>query len=159
MAANARSEPAAAETRANLALNIRILPLLALGARVSQRAVTRRADELGILPDGARAVFGLARRPRCLAAGELLLGDVHRNFAGDGIERDDVAVLDVGDGPADRRFGANVADAEAAGRAREPAIGDECDLVAHPLPVERCRGRQHFAHAGAALGPFVADDE
>jgi hypothetical protein len=32
-------------------------------------------------------------------------------------------------------------------------------LLAHALAVERRRGRQHLAHAGAALGAFVADHE
>ena len=140
-------------------LDIRILLLLALGAGIGQRAVARRAHELGILPDRARAVLGLARRPALLAAGEFLVGDVDRDLAGRRIEGDDVAVLDVGDRAADGGLGADVADAEAAGGAREAAVGDERDLVAHALAVERGGGREHLAHAGAALGALVADDE
>src|SRR5512144_2346278 len=52
-----------------------------------------------------------------------------------------------------------MADAKAAGRAREAAVGDERHLVAHALAVERSRGREHLAHAGAAFGALVADDE
>ena len=72
---------------------------------------------------------------------------------------DDVAVLEQRDRPADGRLGADVADAEAARGAGEAAVGDQRDLVAHALAVERRRGRQHLAHAGAALGALVADDE
>ena len=50
-----------------------------------------------------------------------------------------------------------MADAEPARRAGEAPVGDQRDLAAHALPVERGRRRQHFAHAGAALRPLVAD--
>ena len=39
----------------------------------------------------------------------------------------------------------------------EPAIGDQCHCVSQALPDERAGDRQHFAHTGAALGPFVPD--
>ena len=52
-----------------------------------------------------------------------------------------------------------MADAEAARRAGEPAVGDERDLVAHALAVESRGGGQHLAHAGTAARPLVADDE
>src|SRR3546814_6997572 len=52
-----------------------------------------------------------------------------------------------------------MADAEAARGAGEATVGDQRHLVAHALPVERGGGRQHLAHARAALGAFVADDQ
>src|SRR3546814_15661494 len=52
-----------------------------------------------------------------------------------------------------------MADAEASRRAREAPVGDQRHLFAHALAVKRRRGRQHLAHAGAALRPFVADDD
>src|SRR5215208_8241996 len=52
-----------------------------------------------------------------------------------------------------------MADAEAAGRAREATVGDESDLVAHALAVERCRRGEHLAHTGTAARPFVADHQ
>ena len=63
------------------------------------------------------------------------------------------------DRAADRRLRPDMADAEAARGAGEAAVGDQRDLVAHALAVERGRGRQHLAHAGAALRALVADDE
>ena len=63
------------------------------------------------------------------------------------------------DRSADRRLRADVADAEAARGAGEAAVGDQGDLVAGALAVKRRRGGQHLAHAGAALGALVADDE
>jgi hypothetical protein len=68
-----------------------------------------------------------------------------------GVDLDDVAVLQQRDRAADRRLRPDMADAEAAGRAGEAAVGDQRDLAAHALAVERRRGRQHLAHAGAAL--------
>src|SRR6478609_1438350 len=62
-------------------------------------------------------------------------------------------------GVADRRLRPDVADAEAARRAREASVGDQRDLVAHALAVERGRGRQHLAHARAALRTLVPDHE
>ena len=52
-----------------------------------------------------------------------------------------------------------MADAEAARGAGEAPVGDQSHLVAGSLAVKRCRGGKHLAHAGAALGPLVADDE
>ncbi|OIQ67945.1 hypothetical protein GALL_504740 [mine drainage metagenome] len=52
-----------------------------------------------------------------------------------------------------------MANTEAAGRAREPSIGDEGNLAAHALPGQRCRGRKHFAHARTATRSLIADDD
>src|SRR5579883_897369 len=52
-----------------------------------------------------------------------------------------------------------MADAEAARRTGEAPVGDERDLVARALAIERCRRRQHLAHAGAAARAFIADDD
>ena len=79
--------------------------------------------------------------------------------AGRGVDGDDVAVAHQRDRPAFRRLGADMADAEAARRAREAPVGDQRDFLAHALAVERGGGRQHLAHARAALGAFVADDD
>src|SRR3546814_2008303 len=58
-----------------------------------------------------------------------------------------------------RRLRPDVADAEAARGAGEAPIGDQRHLVAHALAVDRRGGGEHFAHAGAALGALVADDD
>jgi hypothetical protein len=52
-----------------------------------------------------------------------------------------------------------MADAEAAGGAGKPSVGDERNLVAHALAVERSGRRQHLAHARATLGALVADHQ
>src|SRR3569832_1454219 len=157
--ANSSADNTLTEMRAEAPLDIRILLLFALRSWVGERAKPRRTNQLGILPDRARAIFGLARCPALLALGKFLVADVDRNLAGHRVERDDVAILDQGDRAADRSFRPDMADAEAARCAREPPVGDERNLVAHALAVERRRGRQHFAHARAALGALVADDE
>src|SRR5262249_51447486 len=71
---------------------------------------------------------------------------------------DDIAVLEQGDRATDRRLRTDMADAEAAGGAREAAIGDERDLVAHALAIDGGCGGEHLAHARAAARTFVADD-
>ena len=74
------------------------------------------------------------------------------------VDDDDVAVLEQADGPADRGFRADMADAQAAGAAGEAAVGDQRNIL-DAEAVERRGGRQHLAHAGAALRPFVADHQ
>jgi hypothetical protein len=83
--------------------------------------------------------------------------DIER--AGGGVDDDHVAVAQQADRAADRRLRPDMADAEAARGAGEAAVGDQRHLVAHALAVDRRRGRQHLAHAGAALGALVADDD
>ena len=103
--------------------------------------------------------LGLARLPFGPALRQFLVGEFHVDGALDGVDRDDVAVLEQPDRAAHGRLRPDMADAEAAGRAGEAAVGDERDLVAHALAVERRRGREHLAHAGAAARALVADDE
>ncbi|MCY1175363.1 hypothetical protein D9M73_155980 [compost metagenome] len=52
-----------------------------------------------------------------------------------------------------------MADAEAARAAREATVGDQRNLFAQPKAIKRSRGRKHLTHAGAALRPFIADDD
>ncbi len=73
--------------------------------------------------------------------------------------RDHVAVFQQGNRPAMCGLWPHVAHAEPACRARETAVGDQRHLLAHALAGQGRRGRQHFAHAGAACGAFVADDD
>src|SRR5262249_41727059 len=65
----------------------------------------------------------------------------------------------VAHAPASGRLGPDVPDAEAAGRSGEPAVGNQGHLVAHALAIDRGRGREHLAHAGAAARSFVADHQ
>src|SRR6185312_14630212 len=123
------------------------------------RAVDGGADLLGVLPQIAGGRVVLARLPGRLALGQFLVGELDVERAGNGVELDDVAVLQEPDRAADRRFRTDMADTEAARRAGEAAVGDERDLLAHALAVERRRGRQHLAHARTAARTLVADDE
>ena len=72
---------------------------------------------------------------------------------------DPVAVAHQRDRPAERCLGADVADHQAARRAREAAVGEERDLLAHALAVDERGDAEHLAHAGAAARAFVADHE
>ncbi len=53
----------------------------------------------------------------------------------------------------------DVTHAEPARRAREPAVGDQRDLLAHALAGQGRRGGQHLTHARASSGAFVADHD
>ena len=53
----------------------------------------------------------------------------------DGVDGDDVAILEQTDRTALLGFRANMPDAETAGRSGETPIGDERDFVAHALAV------------------------
>src|SRR5690606_14848829 len=133
--------------------------LLRFRTRMRDRALAGRADELGVFPERAGGIHRLARLPRGTAFFERRLVDFEVDGAFDGVDLDDVAILDQRDGPADGCLRPDMADAEAARRAGEAPVRDERDLVAHALPVERGRGGEHLAHAGAALRALVADDE
>ena len=54
---------------------------------------------------------------------------------GFGIDHDLVAIFNQSDWSAFGRFGADMANAEAARCAREASIGDERNLLAHALPI------------------------
>src|SRR5262245_30242733 len=99
------------------------------------------------------------RAPFGPAASELFISDSEVDGARLGIDADDITIANQRDRAAIGGFGADMTDAEAACRAREASIGDECDLVAHTLTIKGGGGRQHFPHARPTLGTFVADDE
>src|SRR5882724_9854957 len=142
-----------------MASDIRIGLLLRLATGMGDSAVDRGADLFRVFPQIAGSKTVIARLPAFFTAGEFGVGHLHFECALLGIELDDVAVLDERDRSAERGLGADMADAEAARRAREAAIGDQRHLAAHALAVERRSGGEHLAHAGAALGALVADDE
>src|SRR6185312_8700393 len=158
--AGAARRPAPITIPARRDLAVRIALLLGRAARMRHRTVDGRADLLGVLPQvagGCRVVA--ARLPCRLALGQFLIRQPDIERAGGGVDLDDVTVLEQADRTADGGLGADMADAEAARRAGEAAVGDQRHLLAHALAVERRRGRQHLAHARAAARSLVTDDE
>src|SRR3546814_7590551 len=129
------------------------------GSRMGDRAFIGRADILRIAPQCARTVIVGSRLPVRTTLGENSLADIEVDRAVDRVDTDRIAVLDQRDRAPLSRFGADMADAEATRAARKTAVGDERDLFAHPLPVERGGGRQHLTHTGATLGAFVTDQD
>jgi hypothetical protein len=118
------------------------------------------ADEFRRFPDCAGSVFGGAGpRPCGSPCGKLLVPKCDREFAGDRIDRDDVSCPDRRYGPAVGSFRADVSDAKATRRTRKTTVGDERDLLAHPLARDCSRGGQHLAHARPDCGAFVADHD
>src|SRR5260221_3926133 len=104
-------------------------------------------------------MIGLAWSPFGFAIGELRVSQFYVKYPGDRIDLDDIAVPQERDRAANGRFGPDMADADPAGRAGEPAIGDKRNLAAHALPGQRRRGGEHFAHAGTAARPLIADHD
>src|SRR6202043_1002126 len=155
----ASATPLPLAMRRTPALRIRITRLLGTAARMGHGAIARRPDLLGVFPQIARPIFLGPRLPGFGAGGELAVAqlDVQRTLLG--IELDDVAVANEPDRAAHGSLGPDVTDAEAARRAGETAVGDQRDLAAHALTVERSGGRQHFTHAGAAFRALVTDDQ
>src|SRR4029079_17116057 len=139
--------------------NVRITLFLPRPAGMRHRTVDGGTHLLGVLPQIAGAVIVLARLPLRLALGEFLGGAFHVERTLHRIDLDDVAVADQPDRAADRRLRPDMADAEPARGAREASIGDQRDFFARALAVKRGRGREHFAHAGTAARPLVADHQ
>src|SRR5579862_5062238 len=103
-------------------------------------SLARRPDLLSIFPDVSGGKSGRTRPP--IGTAPVELGRVEPNLERTlvAVDRDDVAVAQMGDRTADRRLGPDMTDAQATGRAREPAIGDERHLAAHPLAVKGSGG-------------------
>src|SRR5690606_7392960 len=154
-----KAPASAIRTAATTPLDIRIADDFRLSSGMGDRARAGRADLLGILAQHPGLVRIGRRLPGLAPPHQLRLGHLQVERALLRIDGDDVAVLHQRDRSARRRLRPHMADAEAAGAAREAPVGDERHLVAHALAVEAGRGRQHLTHARAALGALVADDE
>src|SRR6478735_8108758 len=137
--AKAALEPSSATLQAAKRLDVRIGLLLGGPARMRHRTVACRSDRLRVLPEIARTRGGFPRLPFRPAAREFCVGKLHHDGALDGVERDDVTVANECDGPTHRSLWTGMADAEAARRTGETAVGNERDLVAHALAVKRRR--------------------
>ena len=83
--------------------------------------------------------------------------DVQFQPAAGDVEGDRVAVLDQCDRTALGRLGRDVPHTQAGGPTREPAVGDQHDVLAQSGALDRGGDGQHLAHAGASLGSLVTD--
>src|ERR1044072_5268325 len=106
---------------------VRIADLLGLAARMGHGAIDGGPDLLGVFPQIAGGETGLARLPAVLAAIPLFVGPRNVDRAGDGIDRDHVAIAQQRNRSAQRSLGTDMADAKAARRTREAAVRDERD--------------------------------
>ena len=75
------------------------------------------------------------------------------------VDRDLVAVVHGGDRAAARGLGRDVAGHEAVRGAGEAPVGEQRDVLAQAGAVERRGDGEHLAHARAADGALVADDD
>jgi len=108
-----------------------------LSSWMGYSAVTGFADALSIFPDATGLERCLARFPAFMSFSKILITNIHRKFARNGIDGDHVAIFEQADGAALSCFGSNVANTKPASCTREPAVGDKGHLVAHTLAVKR----------------------
>src|SRR5260221_13426403 len=132
---------------------------LGAGTGMGDGALLGVADGLRVFPQRARLIAVAARLPAAFTLRQLGIAQRHVDRAGDGVDRDLVAVAQEGDRSADRRLRPDMTDAEAVRRAGEAAVGDQRHLLADALPVERRGRRQHLAHARPAARALVADHD
>src|SRR6201986_2071962 len=140
-------------------LDVRITLFLVRPTGVGDCATDCGPDLLGIFPQCSRCMIGLSWLPFGLTFGQLRVGQLYVKCSHDGVDLDDVAVLQQRDRAADRRLRPDMADAEAARRAGEASVGNQCDFTAHPLPGQGRGGREHFPHAGTAARALIADHD
>src|ERR1700753_159702 len=138
-------------------LNIRIALLLVRSTRMGDGTIYRGPDLLGVLPECTRCMVGRAGLPFGLTFGQLRVGQLYVKCAFHGVDLDDVTILQQPDRATDRCFRPDMADAEAAGSTGGPPVRDESDRAPQALPGQCRRGGQHFAHAGTAARPFIAN--
>ncbi len=126
---------------------------------MGNRAFAGGADCSGEFGQDSFRVSRWERLPVFPSFRQNLIGDVDGEFKFLGIDGDLVAILHQPDDSAFARFGADVTDHEALRGSAKAAIGEESDVVAEALPYDRGGDAEHFAHAGAAFGALVADDD
>ena len=103
--------------------------------------------------EGSSGVHSATRR------GDLVVVEVDVQAPAVDVDRDVVALAHRGDRAAAHRLGGDVAGHEAVGGAAEAPVGEQGHVLAQPGAVDRRRDREHLAHAGAAGGALVADDD
>src|SRR4029078_7088142 len=112
-------------------LDVRITLFLVRTPRMGDSPVHRRPNLLGIFPQRTRRVVSLSRRPFGFTFSEFGIAQFYVKDSGLSVDLDNVTILQQGDRTAHGRFRTDMADAEPAGGAGEPAVGDQGDLAAH----------------------------
>jgi hypothetical protein len=107
--------------------------------RGTQRGFQRersRRTHLGVLVERSRADLERRGDPVCPPAGQLLVRNVHLERVVDGVDRDDVAVLDERYRTTDLGFGDDVADNEAVRSVRGKSKQGVCQRAIARSPRE-----------------------
>src|SRR5690606_27872761 len=116
-------------------------------------------DESGVFAENAAGGAGTAWLEGGQAGGVVVVGDEQGDRVLHGIDLDGVPRPDDADRAAVGGLGGDVTDVEPVGAAGEAAVGDEGDVLDEAAAGDGGGGGKHFAHAGAADGTFVADDD
>jgi hypothetical protein len=110
-------------------LDVRIALFLVRAARMGYCPTDRWSNLLSIFPKRTRRMVSRASAPFGLALGELLVAQIYVKSTGDGVDLDDVAILEQPDRAADGGFRPDMADAEATGGSGEAAVGGPIGLL------------------------------
>src|SRR6185312_4593749 len=105
-------------------LDVRIALFLVRTARMGHSPVHRRPNLLGIFPQRTRRVVSLSRRPFGFTIGKFGFGQFYVKSTGLSVDLNNVTILQQGNRTTHRRLRPDMADAEPAGGAGEPAVGD-----------------------------------
>jgi hypothetical protein len=81
-------------------LDVRITLFLVRPTRMGNSAIHRRPNLLGVFPQRSRCVVCLSGAPFGLTFGEFSVAQFYVKSPGNGVDLDDIAVLDQGDRPA-----------------------------------------------------------
>src|SRR5690606_26855358 len=96
---------------------------------------------------------------RCTTAGKFFVADRQMDTTVGNVDFDDVPIFDQTDIAAFCRFGGSVADDQTRRTTGEASVRQQSRGSAQAFRLQIRRGVEHFLHAGAALGAFVADDD
>src|SRR5581483_2852852 len=116
------------------ALDIRVTAHFLIRAGCGERPLTGRANILDVPRQRAGLVARWLWLERFSAVRQLGFRQLHIDGALFGIDGDDVAIFDEADGAHVGGFRPDMADAKAARRAREAAVGDQGDIL-RSLPI------------------------
>src|SRR5690606_21922112 len=107
------------------------------------------------------AVIDLGRRalPGGLTLRQLVVAEADVERSRGDVDLDDIPFVDQGDGATGGGLGADMANAGAAGRPADAAVGDQRDAVAQAAATYVGGAGEHLRHARPAARTFVADHD
>ena len=128
-------------------------------AFVGDAAFGSGSNEADVFGERAADGFGRWRHKGGFAGGEFGRWEIYVDFIAFGIDGDGIAIFKECKGAADLGFGGDVSDDESVGATAEATVCEESDVGTESGAHDGGGGCEHFGHSGAALRPFVANDD